>query len=147
MKRILGLFLLFMIIGVPQVLGQDPAGIIDQCVSMAGEDATYLKDFVVKLPGTTDTKNPPIAKHSVILRKNTVYRFTVCNGENSDGEAIIQLFDTNRMQASNYLAKTDKIYKSINFNCTKTGPYTVFISFKDGKSGSAVGIMSYVKRQ
>ncbi len=146
MKRFIGLVFAVLVFGIIQVVAQDHSAIIDQCVAEAGKDATYLKDFVVKLPQATDKKNPPIAKHSLILRKNTMYRFTICTGENSEGEAILKLFDTNRLQATNYMVKSGKIYQSINFNCTKTGPYTVFISFKDGKSGNAIGIMSYVKR-
>ena len=145
MKKLFSAIFCLILLGSFSALAQEPSGFIDQCVSMAGEDATYLKDFVVKLPNGSK-ENPPVVKHSIVLRKNTVYRFTICNGEHSEGEAILKLFDNDRMQATNYVAKTGKIYQSINFNCSKTGPYTIFISFKDGKSGNAVGIMSYVKR-
>ena len=146
MKQIASLILFFFFLAIYGQAQDDPK-IIDQCVSLAGDDATYLKDFVVKLPAAGDKSHPPASKNSILLRKNTTYRFTICNNENSDGEAIIQLYDADKMLASNFNPTSEKIYQSFNFKCSKTGPYILMISFKDGKRGDAVGIMSYVRRK
>lgn len=140
------LIMLTLFIGVSNGFSQSGDKLVDLCFTNAGKDVTYLKDFVVKLPQSTEKKHQPIAKNSVLLRKNTTYRFTVCNAEKSEGDGILQLFDANRMLASNFNPKTGKIYQSFNFKCNKTGLYSIFILFKDGKSGSAVGIMSYVNK-
>lgn len=146
MKHFLLIFLFSSVFSILSIFSQTDKETVNICVSAAGDDVIYLKDFIVELPGVTENNRPPIAKSSVILRKNTTYRFTICNKKNSEGEGIIQLFDTRRMIASSYNPKTGKIYQSFNFQCTMTGPYTIFISFKDGKKGSAVGILSYVKK-
>ena len=146
MKQFLLLFIFSTVLSFLSVFSQTDKEIVDMCVSVAGDDVIYLKDFIVELPGVTENNRPPIAKNSIILRKNTTYRFTICNKKDSEGEGIIQLFDTRRMIASSYNPKTGKFYQSFNFQCTMTGPYTIFISFKDGKRGSAVGILSYVKK-
>jgi len=146
MKQITGLIFIFLL-GCPLTMAQNETELIDRCVSLAGDDVTYLKDFVVKLPASRNTSDPPAAKNSIMLRKNTVYRFTVCTVDGSDGEAIIKLFDADQMLATNFNPTSGKIYQSFNFNCSRTGPYTLLISFKDGKKGRAIGVMSYVRRQ
>ncbi len=133
-------------LNVYNTYSQEGSGLVDRCVSAAGSDAIYLKDFRISLPEATDKQHPPILKKSVILRKNTTYRFTICNDENSADEGVLKLFDTNRVIASSYNPKTGKTYQSINFKCSKTGPYTIFFFFKEGKSGNATGILSYVKK-
>jgi len=146
MRHILLLVIFSSTLSLLSAYSQTDKEIVSLCVSASGDDVIYLKDFIVELPGVTENNRPPIVKNSVILRKNTTYRITICNKKDSEGEGIIQLFDTRRMIASSYNPKTGKIYQSINFQCTMTGPYSIFISFKDGKKGSAVGILSYVKK-
>lgn len=147
MKRFTLLALFTVLVGSAVVFSQTENKNIDHCFASAGEDVTYLKDFVVKLPAKKNNQSPLVVKNTVILRKNTIYRFTICNNKNSEGKGIIQLFDVKRTLGSTYNPKTGKSYQSFNFHCSKTGPYTIFISFKDGKSGNAIGIMSYVKRK
>ena len=48
-------------------------------------NATYLKDFKVKLPANTTTPQ----KLSVILTKGMIYKFVVCNAEGYEGKAVI----------------------------------------------------------
>lgn len=142
---LLGVFLLALFSG-GIVQGQEQDKLVSLCVRESGDDAAYLKDYVVKLPKATSKDKVPVAKHTLILVKNTHYRFTVCNSEKYPGKGIIKIYDTKGLIASNYNKEKDKIYNSIDFICKKTGPYTVFISFKDGKQGMAVSILSYVKK-
>lgn len=81
----------------------------------------------------------------MVLSKNNVYRFTICNSDDSEGHGMLQLYDMNIMLGSTFYPATGKEYKSFDFQCQKTGVYHVFISFIDGKKGNAVGILSYVK--
>ncbi len=139
-----GVFFLFL--AGESSFGQAQDKLMSLCVEESGTNATYLKDYVVKLPKASTPDRAPVAKHTLILMKNTHYRFTICNSEKYPGRGILKLYDTKSLLGTNYIAKTGKIYNSIDFLCKKTGPYTVFISFKDGEPGMAVSILSFVKK-
>jgi len=124
---------------------QDVSQLTAQCAANAG-DVMYLKDFVVKLDQGTPGGAPPTARFALLLSKSVVYRFSICTAPNSEGEAVLQLFDMNTMLGSTYVSATGKEFPSFDFKCQKTGVYHVFISFKEGKAGEGVGIMSYVKK-
>ena len=125
---------------------QSAAALVDICRSSAGNDATYLKDFTVDLESAKANEKAPQAKFSMVLSKNTRYRFSTCSSETSDGKGMIQLFDENRLQGSSYNPSTGKEFRMFDFNCTKTGVYHVFISMIDGKAGSAVCILSFMEK-
>ncbi len=133
-----------LLVFIPQIKAQPQDVLVDMCASKAGDDATYLKDFVVELDAANPGEKEPVAKFSMILSKGTVYRFSLCNAEDSPGEGILKLFDTSREIASNEYE--NQILQSFDFECNKTGVYHVFISFKDGKAGSAIGILSFIKK-
>ena len=124
---------------------QDITQLVGQCAANAG-DVTYLKDFVVKLDAVTPGGKPPVARYSMVLSKNTMYRFSICTSPSSDGEAFLQLFDMNMLLGSTYISATGKDFPYFDFKCQKTGVYNIFISFKEGKEGEAVGILSFVKQ-
>lgn len=125
---------------------QDMQDLVHQCAMNAGEDATYLKDFVVKLDGAKSGERPPIYRQSLALRKNVTYRFSICNMDNSEGEAVLRVYDQAKQILSTYYPESGKEYKIINFQCKKSGIYTVMINFKEGKPGEAIGILSYVEK-
>ncbi|HPH00057.1 MAG TPA: hypothetical protein PK502_04230, partial [Tenuifilaceae bacterium] len=81
----------------------------------------------------------------ILLKKDVKYRFTVCNSKDYEGKVVLQLFDNNRMLATTYVIGTGKDYPSIDWVCTKTGAYHLFFSFRDGKAGLAVGLLSLVE--
>jgi hypothetical protein len=116
------------------------------CASNMGEDATYLKDFQVDLGEAVAGGQRPVAKFSMILNKNTQYKFLICNNPGSQGRAVMTLYDSNTQLASSYIEASKKEFPGFEFNCTKTGVYHVFISFLDGKQGSAVGILAFTKK-
>jgi hypothetical protein len=119
--------------------------LFEKCKGMTGNDAVYLKDFVVKFPACQNKQNPPVSKNTVLLSKNIRYRFSMCSSEKLEGVGILQLYDEQKLLVSNLNPSTGKVYPMIEFICQKTGRYYVMISFMDGKAGEAVGIMSYVK--
>ena len=138
---------LFVLIGVffgSSAKAQTEAQRIDLCAKAAG-DATFQSDYVAQLAGAEDGQRAPIFRKALALRKGNRYRFTICTDEESAGEAILQLYDENKLMGSSYNPETDKEYQSFDFDCNKTAIYFIFISFKDGKAGSSVGILSHVK--
>ncbi len=148
MKRVLNVIAVVLALsGYPiHVFAQPQDVLVDMCASKAGDDATYLKDFVVELQAAGPGEKEPVAKFSMVLSGGTLYRFSICNAEDSPGEGIIRLFDTTKMIASNYLESSAQMFTSFDFSCQKTGVYHVFISFKEGKQGSGIGILSFIKK-
>ncbi len=147
MIRILPYFFLCMIFllgRADRVQSQDLQDKIQACAMSAGDDATYLKDFVVKLEATGPGERPNTYRQTLALRKNITYRFSICNMDNSDGEAVLRVYDNANLILSSWYPSTGKEYRVINFECKKSGYYTIVINFKEGKAGEAIGILSYV---
>ncbi len=145
MKKYLILIFISLFFLCNESFTQDNVELVAQCAGSAG-DVTYLKDFVVKLDPGIPGGNPPSAKFSMVLSKNTQYRFSICTAPDSEGEAILQLFDMNVLQGSTYISSTGREFPFFDIKIQKTGVYHVFISFKEGKPGEAVGILSFVKK-
>jgi hypothetical protein len=142
MKKIL-FSLLVVLIGVAffnKVKAQSEEELVQICTMVAG-DADYLKDFRIKLDAGDP---PPVQRFPVLLKKDVKYRFTVCNSKDYEGKVILQLFDNNRQLATTYIVATGKDYPYIDWVCTKTGAYHLVYSFRDGKAGLAVGLLSMV---
>lgn len=145
MKNFLKLILLSTFLLSSEIFAQDNVELVAQCAAAAG-NVTYLKDFQVKLDAGVPGGNPPSAKFSMVLSKNTQYRFSVCTAPDSEGEAVLQLFDMNVLQGATYFPNTGQDFPFFDFKCQKTGVYHIFISFKEGKPGESVGILSFVKK-
>ena len=125
---------------------QTDAQKVEICSGIAGKDAQYVKDFSVQLQAAQGNEKAPIAKYSMILQKDTKYRLTICTDDDSPGRGFVQLLDTGSLLGSTINPTTGKEYKSIDFDIQKTGVYHIFIQFVDGKAGSAVVILSFVKK-
>ena len=125
---------------------QSDDALVMACSEAAGDDANYLKDFVVVLDQSPPNERFINQKFSMVLSKNTEYRFSICTSPESDGKGVIQLFDSSRLLGSSFNASTGKEYPFFDFKCQKTGVYHVFVWFQEGKAGKAVGILSYVQR-
>ena len=85
-----------------QLYSQFSSDFIEQCSANSGKDATYLKDFQVVLEAAQPSQLPPVARYPLVLSKNNIYRFSICTVEGSDGKAILQLFDSNKLIFSSY---------------------------------------------
>jgi hypothetical protein len=145
MKRFIIILTVLTFVSSVFLQAQDVSQLTAQCAANAG-DVMYLKDFVIKLDQGTPGGAPPTARFALLLSKNVVYRFSICSAPNSDGEAVLQLFDMNTLLGSTFITATGRDFPFFDFKCQKTGVYHVFISFKEGKAGEGVGIMSYVKK-
>lgn len=146
MKKISLLFLLAVFTFTYSVNAQTEAQKVEICSGVAGADATYLKDFQVQLDAAQGNEKPPQAKYSMVLQKDTKYRLTICIDDDSPGKGFLQLLDGDKMLGSSYDAKTGREFKGFDFDCQKTGVYHIFIGFVDGKAGSGIGVLSFVKK-
>jgi hypothetical protein len=98
----------------------------------AGSDAKYLKDFRVQL-GKAPKPGELRFKAQMSLWKNTTYRFSMCNSEESKGKLILSLKDdANKTVLSSFDPKTGKIYPFVNFTCNKSGIYQLNYDFTAG---------------
>jgi hypothetical protein len=119
--------------------------LVTNCVLNIGANARYLKDFRIQL-GQAPTHGDMRYKANMSLWKNTKYRFTLCNSEDSKGKLILNLKDdTNKIVASSYDQKTGKTYQFIDFLCNKSGIYQIYYDFTGGQQGSGVGVVSMIK--
>jgi hypothetical protein len=139
------LIVILIIAGLAPVYSQTTEQLVDICVSRLGE-ATYLRDFQVQLDAAEPGRALPVAKYSMVLNKNTQYRLSICNSDVSQGLGIIQLFDNKGLIGSNFSDATGTNYPAYDIQIQSTGVYHIFISFKDGMPGTAVGVLSFVKR-
>lgn len=118
----------------------------DELVEMCGmlaKGATYLKDFKIKLDAGDP---PPEAKYSLVLTKDTKYRFAICNSKDLPGKVVLQLFDNTRLLGTTYIVASGKDTPIFDLTCQKTGVYHLKFYFKDGQSGLAVGTLSFVEK-
>ncbi len=125
--------------------GQVTDPLISKCATNAGANARYLKDFRIQL-GKTAPQSDLRYKANMSLWKNTKYRFTMCNAENSKGQLILAIKDeANKVILSSFDKKTGKIYPFIDFECQKSGIYQISYDFNNGQQGSGVGVVSMIK--
>jgi len=144
MKKYLITLLILLAAGV-LVKGQASDPLVSNCITTAGPGSKYLKDFRVQL-GKASTAGDLRYKAQMSLWKNTKYRFSMCNSEDSKGKLILTLKDdANKTVFSSFDQKTGKTYPYIDFTCNKSGIYLLNYDFIDGQQGSGVGVVSMVK--
>jgi hypothetical protein len=142
-KIIISLACLISCVILASAQSADP--LVSKCVLAAGENAKYLKDFRVQL-GKAENQTDLRYKANMSLWKNTKYRFSMCNANNSNARLIITIKDeTNKLILSSFDKKTGKIYSSIDFTCNKSGIYQICFDFENSRQGSGVGVVSMVK--
>jgi hypothetical protein len=125
--------------------GQVTDPLISKCATNAGANCRYLKDFRIQL-GKASTQSELRYKANMSLWKNTRYRFTMCNADNSKGQLILSIKDeSNKQILSSFDKKTGKIYPFIDFECQKSGIYQISYDFNNSQQGSGVGVVSMIK--
>jgi hypothetical protein len=119
--------------------------LVSECLTQAGTDGKYLKDFKIQLGKASEPAEPRYKTH-MSLWKNTKYRFTMCNSTSSKGQLILSIKDNNDKEIlSSFDTKTGKIYPFVDFECNKSGIYQLNYDFTNGQKGSGIGIVSMVK--
>jgi hypothetical protein len=137
--------LLLLLTGGVLIHGQNSDPLVTSCVMNAGPDAKYLKDFRIQL-GKAPSAGDFRYKAQMSLWKNTKYKFTQCNADDSKGKLILTIRDdANKVVLSSFDKNSGKIYSFIEFVCNKSGIYTLNYDFLDGLQGSAVGVVSMVR--
>jgi len=125
--------------------GQVTDPLISGCATNAGPNAKYLKDFRIQL-GKSAAQSDLRFKANMSLWKNTKYRFTMCNADNSKGQLFLSIKDnSNRQILSSLDKKTGKIFSFVDFECQKSGIYQICYDFLNGQQGSGVGVVSMIK--
>lgn len=125
--------------------GQSSDPMVSTCIMNAGPDARYLKDFRIQLGKGTSTGEPRF-RTQMSLWKNTKYRFSMCNSEDSEGKLYLSLKDdANKIVLSSFDQKTGKTYSFIDFICNKSGIYQLSYDFTEGQKGSGVGVIFMIK--
>ena len=125
--------------------GQVTDPLISSCAVNAGPNAKYLKDFRIQL-GKGAAQTDLRYKANMSLWKNTKYRFTMCNAQNSKGQLFLSIKDgTNKQILSSLDKKTGKIFSFVDFECQKSGIYQICYDFLNAQQGSGVGVVSMIK--
>jgi hypothetical protein len=118
---------------------------VSNCALNAGANAKYLKDFRIQL-GKSAIQGELRYKANISLWKNTKYRFTMCNTEDSKGQLILNIKDdANKVVLSSLDQKTGKTFPWVDYVCNKSGIYQLNYDFTDGQQGSGVGVVSMVR--
>ncbi|MBG0858370.1 MAG: hypothetical protein IQL11_02620 [Bacteroidales bacterium] len=143
MKKILfSLFLFFIAAGLS---GQPTDPLVSSCLKTSGPNARYLKDFRIQL-GKAASGADMRFKANISLWRNTKYRFTLCNTEDSKGKLILTIKDeADNVVLTSYDQKTGKIYPYVDFICNKSGIYQLNFDFENGQKGSGVGVVSMIR--
>ena len=141
------LFPVLLIFSNTEVKAQCNSSLVTVCSAKLGDDATYLKELRARLKAHQKGQQKPVARFSLLLNKGNHYRFNVCNAEEFESKAVLQLYDKTKLLGTSFFAKTGKHYPYFDFICPKTGVYKVLISIDEGKEGCAVGILSLIKKK
>lgn len=144
-RLLLALLTSLFILSTGYASAQCNSELVDAAIAQSGADAIYLREFKVKF-GAGNAKNPvPVGKFNVFLKENSQYRFNIATSKESESTAILQLFDKGTLLASTYEPGINTPKSFFDIVATKTGNYQVLLSFRDGKAGCAVGIMSLIR--
>lgn len=144
MKKYIASLFLLIIAGI-RMYGQAIDPLVSNCILNAGSDTKYLKDFRIQL-GKAEMPGEPRYKAVMSLWKNTKYRFSMCNSNDSEGNLFLNLKDdTDKIVLSSFDRNTGKIYSYIDFICNKSGIYKLGYDFTGGEKGSGVGVVSMIK--
>ncbi len=138
------LLFVFLFLGKNNLYGQCGLALKDVVLKEIG-NATYLKDFRVRLEEGKNTSKPPSEEFTILLNKGTHYRFNIKADSTCVDQVILKLYDFNRFYGSNYDQADGTSYEFFDFFCAKTQVYYLAISFSQAKPGCAAAIVSFVE--
>ncbi len=135
----------FLLASTILLTGQSADQQLSKCVKNAGYDARYLKDFRIQL-GKSTIQNDLRFKTNITLWKNTKYRFSMCNSDESKGQLVLYIKDnTDKVILSSFDQKSGMTYPYVDLICNKSGVYHLNYDFINGQQGSGIGVVSIVK--
>ncbi|MBN1187707.1 MAG: hypothetical protein JXB49_35865 [Bacteroidales bacterium] len=136
--------ILFLLLTPVAIYGQCDNSLVEKAFLESGDNTIFVRDFKIQLKKGTPKKPAPVISFMVYLRQNIIYRFNVLSDENKEGEAIMQLYTNNELLGSTLNLYENIDDRSFDYYCDKSAVYRVLMSFKEGKEGCAVGILSIV---
>ena len=80
------------------------SSLVTVCSAKLSKDATYLKELRARLKPQKTGQQKPVARFSLLLNKGNHYRFNVCNAEEFDSKAVVQLYERNKLLGSSFFA-------------------------------------------
>lgn len=117
--------------------------LVEKAKSKMTNNERFLKELKIELKEASIDDPAPVARFSINLVKETKYRLRIENDSiKHKSTGIIKLYDDDRLLGISYVDQTDTYYPFFDFNCTSSGIYHVFVTFKDGKAGCAVVAIS-----
>lgn len=143
MKKLITGYILFFVSFVA-LSAQDQSS-LDRCMSLAGTNAKYLKDFRIQL---RDGKQGAEMRFTsaISLSKGVIYRFTLCNEGNSKGKLIMNLKNSSdKVVISSWDEKTGSMKVNLDFKCKKSGLYKICCDFNNGQAGSGIAVVSVLQ--
>lgn len=120
--------------------------LVQKAISESGSDAIFLKEFKVRFDKSKASQPVRVAKYSAYLKSGNQYRFNVCNAREYEGRVVLQLFKNGKLKGSTIDLNTQEYKNSFDFYCRSSDTYMVLLSFIEGKSGCAVGVLSLVPK-
>jgi len=137
--------IIFLLFSTSFANSQCNQSLVTSCSAKVSSTAMFMQQYRAKLDAQGEDKDLPISRFSVLLNKGNTYKFDVCSANDSEGEAILQLYDGGKLVASTFHNASQNNFKAFEFFCRKSAIYKIQISFIDGKAGCAVGILSMKK--
>lgn len=126
------------------VFAQCNDSLVQRAIEQSGADALFLKEFKVRFDKSKASQPVRVAKYSAYLQAGNTYRFNVCNAREYEGRVVLQLFKNGKLKGSTIDLNTQEYNNSFDFYCRSSNSYQVLLSFIEGKSGCAVGVLSLV---
>ena len=143
MKKVLISFLLVFGLATFSVSAQCGEAVRKTALQEMG-DSQYIKDFSIELIKNNGELKTGLVKFNVLLNSRNHYRFNVVNGASNASPIIMQLYDKDKLEASNF--DGGKMYKAFEYVCRTTKVYQLVFSFQGGEEGCAEAVLSLVKQ-
>ncbi len=133
-----------MLIGAVQVHGQCHEQVRAEALQSAGIDAFFLQELPVRLKAGTMKSPVRFRKFRTQLDSGVTYRVSVVNNPDFEGKVIMQLLDRNEILGSTFDLNSKVDHQQFDYTPLATKTYTLISSFREGKRGCALGILSMV---
>jgi hypothetical protein len=143
MKKILFSLIIILSSGISALYAQCDEAVMQQALKDMG-DSQYIKDFTIDMKKPKKEAKTVAVTFKVILNSKNHYKFTMADAQSNPENVIMQLYDDDRLIASNL--NEGKMYKSTEFVCRSTKAYNLTFSYKNGEEGCSAAVLSLVKQ-
>ncbi|TCO10952.1 hypothetical protein [Natronoflexus pectinivorans] len=141
-KVIISLFLVFTF-GIYNTWAQCDESVRKAALQGMG-DAQYIRDYSVNLTKSPTEVKTGQVKFNVMLNSRSQYRFNVVNGASNADDIVMQLYDQDRMLASN--REGGRTFAAFDYIVRTSKVYQLVFSFPGGQEGCAEAVVSLVRQ-